>query len=140
MFLVTLLAYGAGLGSGLIAAGLSIAGSKRWVDDGFWQRLRAFGRLLLSPESEDRLFQEYVRLWPALFAFTGRKLALGVVAVAPVALAFFGLTLLDGAVREAQGAINSSSALSSARDWEYPFFAAACLASLAAWCVARFKA
>jgi hypothetical protein len=139
MFLVQLLAYGAGMGSGLVAAGLSIAGSRRWSDDGFWQRLRAFGRLLFSPEGEDRLLEEYVQLWPALFAFTGKKLALGLVAVAPVALAFLGLTLLDGAVRDAQATVGGA-ALWPARDWEFPFFAAACVASVAAWFVARLKA
>ena len=125
----------------MVAAGLSIAGSKRLDDDGLWQRLGAFGRLLVTPDGAERLLLEYMRLWPVLLAFTAKKFALGVVALVPLALAFGCLTLLDGALGGARAAVDPDNlAWSSMSDWEFHFFAAACLASLLTWVVAKFKA
>jgi hypothetical protein len=119
---VTLLACSAGLISGLIAAQLSIACWRRLGNGGFWRQCAGVGQLLLSAEDEGQLIREYLRLWPALFAFLAKQLAVAAVAIAPVVIAYSGLSPL--------------AALENG-DWELGFFASVSLASVVGLLVAR---
>jgi hypothetical protein len=118
---VALLACGAGLISGWIAARLSIACWRRLGDGGFWRQCAGVGQLLLSSEDEGRLVREYLRLWPALFAFLAKQLAVAAVAIAPVVVAFSGVRPL--AAWE--------------HDWELIFFVSVGAASVVGLLVAR---
>lgn len=85
---VNLIAFVLGFGAGLLATKLAIRASKWLGDGGFWHKLAAVTRLLISPSEETSFLQEYLRLWPMLIAFIGRQFAVGLIAVTPVAFAF----------------------------------------------------
>jgi hypothetical protein len=84
-----------GLCACLLARRIAAALSQRFSNRSFWAQLASVGRALLSPENDPRFFREYLRLWPALGAFVAKTFAIMALSLAPVVLAFAGLTELD---------------------------------------------
>ncbi len=80
--------------AGVAGACISLAVSAQLGDGGFWHQLAHVVRLLVEPDEEGRLLAEYLRLWPVLAVFAAKKLAVTVLAVLPIALAYAALALL----------------------------------------------
>lgn len=67
-----------------------------------WRQLAVLGRSLLSPDSQTHVLEEYLRLWPALFAFTAKRLAIAAIALSPVAVTLACLTPLASRLADKQ--------------------------------------
>jgi len=98
MLSVELLAGGLGLIVGGLASGLWSWLSKRLGDDGFWPRLNQVMQLLLSSEPDNQFFREYLKLLPFFVKHVAKKLAVALVALSPVVLAWLMLSPLANSV------------------------------------------
>lgn len=85
---IELMVIGLGIAMGALAGWLWSITSARLGDDDFWSRLDEVSKLLFSDGAEDQFLRQYLRMLPALAKYVAKKLAILVLAFAPVAIAF----------------------------------------------------